>query len=459
MRPLNSLLWSIVLVAIAFGASARLFAQTPDQNLESFFRQYLDEVFSMNPYEATLLGDHRFDHLLDDISPAARAKRLEHSRTKLTQLSREIDRSKLSRQSQIDFDIFRDELVRNIWLGENTKPFEEDPRTYGTYINDCVYILLTQSTLPRETNIANAVARMREIPRIVETAKSTLTRPPRSVLETAIAQNKGAIGFFEKEIFTLVGETPHLATLKEVATKAIESLRSHQTFLETELLERADGEWRLGKEKFNRKLELVLSLGRNADEVLRDAEVEFERVQNELYVIARQLWSSYFPDRVLPPDDPRGRRDTIATVTQAVSQEHGAPEALIADARATVKGIQDFIRKNDILRLPEQDRCQIIEMPEFRRGNSLAYLEPALPLDPLGASFYAVSPPPAMWDATRVKSFLEEYNRHMLQILSIHEAYPGHYVQLEYSNRSPSLIRKVLQSGVYIEGWPCTPNR
>jgi uncharacterized protein (DUF885 family) len=92
-------------------------------------------------------------------------------------------------------------------------------------------------------------------------------------------------------------------------------------------------------------------------------------------------------------------------------------------------------------------------MPEFKRGNSLAYLESAPPLDPDAASFYAISPPPADWDAKRVNSFLEEYNRHLLQILTIHEAYPGHYVQLEYSNRSHSPIRRVLQSGVFIEGW------
>jgi uncharacterized protein (DUF885 family) len=92
-------------------------------------------------------------------------------------------------------------------------------------------------------------------------------------------------------------------------------------------------------------------------------------------------------------------------------------------------------------------------MPEFRRGNSLAYLENAPPLDPAGASFYAISPPPSDWGEQRVRSFLEEYNRHMLQILTIHEAYPGHYVQLEYSNRTRSLIRRVLQSGVFIEGW------
>ncbi len=92
-------------------------------------------------------------------------------------------------------------------------------------------------------------------------------------------------------------------------------------------------------------------------------------------------------------------------------------------------------------------------MPEFRRGNSLAYLDSALPLDPYGSSYYAISPPPSIWGPDKVRSFLEEYNRHMLQVLTIHEAYPGHYVQLEYSNRCPSLIRRVLQSGVFIEGW------
>src|SRR5256712_4625561 len=92
-------------------------------------------------------------------------------------------------------------------------------------------------------------------------------------------------------------------------------------------------------------------------------------------------------------------------------------------------------------------------MPEFKRGNSLAYLESAPPLDPQATGFYAISPPPSDWDAQRVKSFLEEYNRHMLEVLTIHEAYPGHYVQLEYSNRTRSLIRRVLQSGVFIEGW------
>src|SRR5437763_13811225 len=91
-------------------------------------------------------------------------------------------------------------------------------------------------------------------------------------------------------------------------------------------------------------------------------------------------------------------------------------------------------------------------MPEFKRGNSTAYMDAPPPLDPNGSGQLAVSPPPHDWDAQRINSYLEEYNNHMLDILAIHEGYPGHAVQLEYMNRSP-LIRKVLQSGAYIEGW------
>jgi uncharacterized protein (DUF885 family) len=118
-----------------------------------------------------------------------------------------------------------------------------------------------------------------------------------------------------------------------------------------------------------------------------------------------------------------------------------------------VERLKKFITANKILKLPEPDHCQVIEMPEFKRGNSTAYMEAPPPLDPNANGHLAVSPPPKDWDERRVKSFLEEYNNHMLDVLAIHEGYPGHSVQLEYMNRHPSLIRKVLQSGVYIEGW------
>ena len=438
---------------MVLGLASYAAAADADAKLDAFFRHYLDECFQQQPSEATLLGDHRFDAQLEDLSAESRAKWIERMRRALADLPKEVDYARLSRAGQVDFEIFRHELKKNLWLNENTRPYEEDPRRYTDYINGSVYILLTQSTLPKETNLAHAIARMRQIPRIVSAARQTLTRPPRSVLETAITQSRGSTDFYESEIFALAGETPQIDTIKAAARDVVACLKDYQEFLEKEVLPRADGRWRLGPEKFAKKLDFELDAGLTADEVLAAAEADFNRVENELYITARQLWGRYFPLAALPPDTPAGHRTTVRLVIEAVQKEHGRPEDLTADARATVDRIRHFIRDHKILRLPEPDRCQVIEMPEFKRGNSTAYMDAAPPLDAAASSFYAVSPPPKDWDAARVRSLLEEYNRHMLQVLTIHEAYPGHYVQLSYANGNPSLIRRVLGSGVYIEGW------
>ncbi len=439
--------------AACVAGSLRAAGAEEDSQLAGFFKDHLERRFRLEPSVATQLGDHRFDGELEDVSAASRAAWDAHTRSVLAELPRSVDYSRLSRAGQIDFEILQHDLETSVWLTENTRPFEEDPRVYGSYISDGIYSLLVQSTLPKETNLTHVIARLGKIPSIIAQARATLRNPPKSVLETAIRQNRGAIGFFESGLFELAGDTPQLPALRAAAAPVAQQLRLYQLFLEGDLMKRATGDWRLGRERFARKLELVLDAGMSADEVLADAEAEYVRVNRELYVVARQLWSRYFPRAPLPPDDEAGRRQTVAAVIGAVSAEHGKPEDLVRDARATVDRIRTFIRERDILRLPDPDRCQVIEMPEFKRGNSLAYLESAPPLEPAAVSLYAVSPPPADWGPDRVRSFLEEYNSHMLQVLTIHEAYPGHYVQLEYSNQSPSLIRRVLQSGVFIEGW------
>ena len=446
--PLLALLLFGVLLLVARPAVP---AEDEDARLVARFKDFLDQSAKQRPTEASALGDHRFDALLDDVTPAARQGWQDYRKKVLQELN-QIDPKKLTRSGQIDLEIWQHHLKREIWLAENTKPFEEDPRVYNEYITGSVYQLLTQSTLPKPTNIKNSAARMVQIPKIVAAAKQSLKNPPKVVLETAIAQNKGAIAFYERDVFTIADETPQLSELAGPAKAVVASLKEHQQFLEG-LLPGARGEWRIGKEKFARKLELELDAGLTADQVLAEALREAERVEREMYVIARQLWSQAYPKTPLPPDDESGRRATINQVLNHLSKQHGKPDEIVQDAKSSVASIKDFIAKNDVLRLPDPDRCQVIEMPEFQRGNSTAFLNPAPPLDPKAISVYAVSPPPKDWDDRRVTSYLQEYNRYMLQLLTIHEAYPGHYVQLEYSNRHPSLIRKVLSSGIFAEGW------
>lgn len=265
---------AVVACLLSTGSVASV-AQEADAKLNAFFKQYLDESFRLRPMEATGLGDHRFDHLLDDLSAKARAGWVEHDRKTLEELPRQIEFEKLSRPAKLDYQIFQHELTKSLWLAENTHRFEQDPRVYSGYISDSVFLLLIQSTLPKETNVANAIARMKQIPKVVAAARENLKNPPQVHTETAIRQNRGAIGFYEGELFELARPTPQTDALKAAAKPVVACLKEYQAFLEKDLLPRAGGDWRLGKEKFARKLELEFDAGLSAPQVLAMAESEF----------------------------------------------------------------------------------------------------------------------------------------------------------------------------------------
>jgi uncharacterized protein (DUF885 family) len=442
------LFWSVASVVCA--------AEPPgnqDAALESFFREYLDASFQLEPLSATRLGDHRFDDRVDDLSKTARAAVIEHDRKTLAELGRRFPADRLTRAGQVDLDIFQRNLERNIWLAEHFDPFEDDPRTYVSYVTESVYLLLTQSSLEKSVNLKNAIARMGELPRLLEVGRARLKVAPRVKVETAIRQTEGAISFYADGLFKLAGMKPDNNDLSLKAERIVAALNQFLDFLKTDVLKRSNDEWRVGPDLFTRKLDLELDAGIGAKDVLDEAEREAARVESEMAVIARQMWGTAFPGKPLPLDDPSSRRAMIQQVLDYVANDHGTVESLLGDVRSTVGDIKSFISSQKILRLPEPDQCRIVEMPEFLRGNSVAYLNAAPPLDVRGSSEYAISPPPSDWTAHRAQSYLREYNRAMLKILTIHEAYPGHYVQLEYSNRCPSLIRRVLSSGTFAEGW------
>jgi uncharacterized protein (DUF885 family) len=423
-----------------------------DAKLAGFFKDYLEEFLKNAPLDASKLGEHRYDDRLDDLSPKARAAKIERQKDALARLPKEIAFDKLTSGGKIDFQILRDSLIRDIWLADNTDSFGDDARVWNEYITDSVFLILTQSTVEKSKAIRDAASRITYIPAIIQSAKEALKNPPPVFVETAIRQNRGAIAFYESGIFKLTGETPSVSVLADPCKAAVAALKDYQKSLE-ELLPRSKGDWRIGKAKFAKKLEMELNANISAEEVVKLATAEADRIRGEMYVLARQLWAKLFPAKPLPADDADGRRECIRKVMIELGKEHGEVSTMVGDAQKTADEIKAFIKAKDILRLPDPDRCAIIEMPEFQRGNSTAFLNPAPPLDPKAQSHYAVSPPPRDWDDRRVKSYLEEYNSAMMRILTIHEAYPGHYVQLEYSNRHPSLIRRVLQSGTFAEGW------
>ena len=443
--------WCIATLSICDSTIAQ--QQSADSELRTTFRAWLDEECKRHPVFSSQQGNREFDGLMDDLSPEARQADKDRDADTLRSLNQFAKSKSLSRNGEIDLEIWQSFLQYRLWQSANSDDFANDPRIYLIYCSDSVFGLFTQSTLPKHRNIANATTRIAAIPKVIEAAKASIKNPPKEITEVAIKRTEGAISFYEKDIFAIADESPQVSSLATPSRQAVAALRDYKQFLEHDVLPRSTGDWRIGKAKFAEKLAMELDAGLTAQEVIDVAESESTRVELEMYYVAKQLWHRTFQREPLPPDDPEGRRETIRRVLKELGKDHGSSESLVEDAKSTVNKIKDFIRQKNLLTLPNPDQCSIILMPEFQRGFSLAYLNPAPPLDASAKSLYAIAPPPEDWPEERKEALLQEYNSAMLQVLTIHEAYPGHYVQLDYGNRHESLIRKVLYSGVFAEGW------
>jgi len=446
--------WALSLALVAGGR-----AQEADQRLAVAFKGWLDEYIAMQPFLGTRWGDHRFANKLEDLSPAGREKIVSHTRKTLDSLNKEFDPKQLSPDGRVDLATWKTGLERSLWIEENLAPLDTDPRSYNEYTTDSTYLLVTQTTLPKAAVTKACLARIREVPRLLEQARTNLgakksSRPPvRVFVETAIRQVPGSIAWYKSGLAEALGQGEGAEEVRREAAALVPLFEGYRQFLEKEVLPRSSDQWKLGPKLFAQKLEYELEADISAAEVLAEAEREFARVESEMAALSRTLWPTFFPGKAQLPDTPEGRRETTRRVIAEVSRDRGTVDTLVKDAKSGAEKLKAFIRKRGLLKLPEPDRCDILEMPEFQRGNSVAYLNNAPPLDFEARSVYAISPPPKDWDARRVESFLDEYNHRMMQILTLHEAYPGHYVQLEYANRNPSLVRRIFASGVYIEGW------
>ena len=446
--------WALSLALVAGGR-----AQEADQRLAVAFKGWLDEYIAMQPFLGTRWGDHRFANKLEDLSPAGREKIVSHTRKTLDSLNKEFDPKQLSPDGRVDLATWKTGLERSLWIEENLAPLDTDPRSYNEYTTDSTYLLVTQTTLPKAAVTKACLARIREVPRLLQQARTNLgakksSRPPvRVFVETAIRQVPGSIAWYKSGLAEALGQGEGAEEVRREAAALVPLFEGYRQFLEKEVLPRSSDQWKLGPKLFAQKLEYELEADISAAEVLAEAEREFARVESEMAALSRTLWPTFFPGKAQLPDTSEGRRETTRRVIAEVSRDRGTVDTLVKDAKSGAEKLKAFIRKRGLLKLPEPDRCDILEMPEFQRGNSVAYLNNAPPLDFEARSVYAISPPPKDWDARRVESFLDEYNHRMMQILTLHEAYPGHYVQLEYANRNPSLVRRIFASGVYIEGW------
>ena len=448
---------ALVIAGLAI-IQANLAAAEPgaDETFASVAGRYLDEVAVRSPVAATALGDHRADDRLDDVDPAARA-RTRNLYLEYRELLSSIDRDALSRGNQVDAALLHNEIESALFELDTLEEWAWNPLYYVRLSGNGVYGLLSREFAPLEQRLDNVASRLAQLPRFFDQARESLQpeRVPEIHAETAIAQNRGLLTIIDSMVVPLMEEaSPETRARLETAIEtAREAIDEQQQWLEEELLPRANGNFRIGARLYDRKLAFALNSSLSRKEIRALAEREYELVRNEMYEIAKQVYQGLHPYTAFPdnPDEAYKQAVIRAALEEAYRQLPSRDE-IVDIARRYLQQASDFVVDNDIVTMPEEP-VEIIVMPEFQRGIALAYLSPPGPLDKDQKAFYAVAPLPSDWTETQIESFLREYNLYSIQNLTIHEAVPGHYLQLALSNRYPSILRSALWSGPFVEGW------
>ncbi len=427
-----------------------------DLAFERVAARFLGELVPLTPVFATELGDHRFDAQLDDIGPTARGERRSLARDLLAQLA-SIDTRQLSRANQVDLQLLEHRLEYTLWQIDELEEWRWNPLLYTDLAGSGIYLLMARDFAPLPVRLEAAAARLEELPRLLAQVRATLdpARVPRVYAETAVKQNPGVLALIEELIEPRMSALPDAdrTRLRSAVERARTAVLQQQIWLEKRLLPSANGDFRLGATLYDQKLRFELDSSLSREEIRARAESELARTREQMYQIARTVLGTRAGAPALPESPtPEEQQAAIAAALELAYADHPQRSEVVAVAKRAFAEAQHFVREKNLLTL-YPDPLEVITMPQFERGVALAFCDAPGPLDKGLPTFYAVAPIPDDWSDAEVSSYLREYNTRAIHELTIHEAMPGHYVQLAHADRYSSTLRAVLKSNTFIEGW------
>jgi len=419
-------------------------------------RDFVYGTLALSPVAATGSGLHehqgvRLDEQLDDLSRTGMGKQREFFvgiRKRLDGL----DKSSLSAQDAADYEIILDQIALNLLEIDTIQNYKHNPTVYVELIGNALFSPYVLEYAPIEQRWKHIIARMEKIPAVLESAKQNLEDAPEIWNRVAREENEGNIALIEGT-FTKSVPASVKPAFEKVAKIAVPALKSFNEWLEKSL-KAGQRDWRLGKANYAQKFRYALGIQQTPEQLLDDAEKSLETTRQRMLEISRTL---------LPKLDPSANKDgelnqVVSATLVKIAENHSTPKTYFADARRDLAEARAFVRERNLLPLPPRDNLQVIETPEFMRGiYGVGGFNSAPPLEPQLGAFYWITPIPENWPQPRIESKLREYNLYGLKLLTIHEAMPGHYVQLEYANDvqpvERRLLRTVFGSGPYAEGW------
>jgi hypothetical protein len=402
----------------------------------------VDALLETDPGLAASAGDHRFDDRLPDLSPGAVDERITMLRDATDALSA-VEPDEMGAQDQVDHAMLSAMVERDLFELTDIREHEWNPLVHNP--GPLLHTLMSRPFAPAEVRLTSLGGRLAAIPDAMATARAVLQDVPRIHAETAIGQFAGAAALIRDELPKLLAEEPGLRPAVEpAAAAALEALAEFGGWLRARLDTTEPGrDPRLGRRLWEARLWHTLDTELPAAEVLARAQRNLEEVGAALRQASAELIGG-------PADD-----ETVRKALDRLGGQHPDDASILDMAKITMAEATDFVRAHDVLTLVD-DPCVIEEMPEFARGVAVAYCDPPGLLETADLpTFYCISPTPADWPAERVESFYREYNDHMIRDLTVHEAMPGHFLQIAHARRfrAGTRVRALGWSGPFVEGW------
>jgi uncharacterized protein (DUF885 family) len=427
---------------------------------------FLDEFFHLYPVSATAMGMHAADGEWPDLSAEGRAARVAFADRWELELRGFAD-ADLTPDERIDRDLLRSEVAALRFDETELREDAWDALGYVYLLGGGIFPLLARDFAPLATRLSSAASRLEGVRAALLGARHDLGsmpgRPPsRLHTEMAIKQLPGIMALVEDAVAQAeaASDQPEIAQLlprlRSACAEAVDAIAAFDRFL-SDLHTRSTGEGRLGAELYAAKLRHTFRSDLTAQTIMAQARVEYDAVRGEMIRIAREIWAQWVPGEPLPTAATAGSQDaadsrTVSAVTAAIGRAHHPAADLVEYCRESYRGIVEFCRSHDVITVPDEP-LEIDWTPPFLREFAGAMLDSPGPLDKGQKTFYFMTPPPNDWTPEQVDSYLAEENDRQIDLTTIHEGTPGHYLQLVYSNRCPSIVRAVFGSGVFIEGW------
>ena len=426
------------LAAVVLLGAAAMQAASFDALVDDFFDH---AYFPFRPTDGTQAGFHQYDTQLEDYS---RGRMVDAQSAALKKFEAEFQKSSpatLDEYARGDREMLLGYIRATLHSLENVRFWEKNPDIYSSGITQSAFTIMSRKFAPPADRLRSLIAREKQMPQVFAAARANLKNPPKVYVDVAIEQMPGNISFFEKDVpqaFDKVTDQKLLAEFRQSNDAVLKALRDYQAWMNSDLLPRAHGDFRLGAENYRKKLLYEEMVDTPLDRLLAIGYEDLRRNQQSFREVAAKIDPTKTPRQIL----------------DEAEKDHPSGAKLLQAFRDVLMGMRDFIEQHHIVTIPSRVMPIIEETPPFQRALTTASMDTPGAYEKVAKeAFFNVTLPEPDWTAAHVEEHLQMFNRGIITSTSIHEAFPGHYVQFLWIQQVQSKTRKLLYANSNVEGW------